>query len=163
MEKDNSKSALEQIQETSAAGFVLHESRLCADIAEEEIALVSSLSGKKGTYYFDPNTMTPRYAGIMVRLEEKNYLDLAAETIRDDSKKYPRTTPLGVFREEPFSFDEEAIEAILKRFSEDSQYTDLRRCIASNQALHLYSAEHLDPAQAEYLCEWDEVGRKENQ
>lgn len=163
MENENSKSALVQIQETSAAGFVLHESRLCADLADEEISLVSTLTGKKGTYYFDPNTMTPRYAGIMVRLEEKNYLDLAAETIRYDSKKYPRTTPLGVLREAPFSFDEETIQAILKRFAEDPQYKDLQKCTASNQAVHFYSAEHLDPGQAEYLCEYDEVGRKENQ
>ncbi|MFO7729961.1 MAG: hypothetical protein R6V86_04255 [Spirochaetia bacterium] len=163
MEKENSKTALEQIQEASAAGFVLHESRLCAELAEEELALVGSLSGKKGTYYFDPTTMTSRYAGIMLRLEEKNYLDLAAETIRDDSKKYPRTTPLGVLREAPFSFDEESIKAILTRFNEDPQYKDLRKCTASNQAVHFYSAEHLDPGQAEYLCEYEEVGRKENQ
>lgn len=142
---------------------MVHESRLCAELTEEELPQVKSVAGEKGQYYFDPKIMSPHYAEIMAAMEEKNYPELAAKKIREDSKKYPRTTPLLIFLEAPFSFKEETLQGVIKRFDNDERYKDLRRCKASNGAEHIYSADHLAPAQAEYICEWHEVGREENQ
>ncbi|MFP4179557.1 MAG: hypothetical protein ACLFSA_05840 [Spirochaetaceae bacterium] len=163
METENTPSALEQIRNASAAGFVVHESRLCAELTEEELSQVESLAGEKGQYYFDPEVMSPHYAGIMAAMEEKNYPELAAKKIRDDSKKYPRTTPLLIFLEAPFSFDEETLQGVVHTFDTEERYRDLRTCKASNGAEHIYSTTHLSPAQAQYICEWHEVGREENQ
>ena len=138
MENENTVSALDQIKEKSAAGFVVHESGLSAEITEEERSMVGEIKGEKGVYFFDPNTMAPRYASIMVNLEEKNYLALAAETIRNDSRTYPRTTPLALFSESSFSFTQETVEIILRSFQDKPGFEDIEKCGASNGAMHLF-------------------------
>ncbi|MDP3177569.1 MAG: hypothetical protein Q8M76_06670, partial [Spirochaetaceae bacterium] len=85
-----------------------------------------------------------------------------ADTVRDESRIYPRPTDIRVFSEEPFSLRESAVMEIVGRLELHPEGADIRSCRASNRALYLYSSIHLDPNLAQSQAEWIEVGQKEN-
>jgi hypothetical protein len=163
VEEQSVPSPVEVVREETLAGRVLHESRLPRPFSGEEAEKVAFLEGKKGRYYFIPDAMSLSYASLMVRLEEEDYLKMIAEMVRSESRLYPRTTPVAFFLDSPYALGQETLDEVLSLLDTLEEYDDIRRCTASNGAVHLFSITCLDAAQAEYLCEWEEVGRIENQ
>lgn len=120
------------------------------------------MDGREETYFFSDLGMTRSYAAYLFRLEEKDLVGLVLETVREDSRVYPRPTPLDFFRAPPFGLGPEQVEDILSRIRERGDCTDIRESRASNGARYLYSTLHLSPGHAEALTEWNEVGQAEN-
>ena len=85
----------EQLQEFEA---VLRE----AIKANEDLKEVSD--GKEGCRYYSTQNMAEPYARILSRKGENPML-LMAETIRENSQRYPRPVPLELFEGPPFDLN----------------------------------------------------------
>jgi len=127
--------------------------------AEDDIKM---MRGTLDTYYFSNRSITESYAKHLFRLAERNPARLIADTTRDESRTYPRPTPVATFTDAPFSMATADIEAALTAMAADPQYKDICRVQASNGDAYLYSSEQLTEGHAAGLAEWASVGEKEN-
>ncbi len=118
---------------------------------------VKLLKGKKTSYYYSNKHMTESYAKLLVRVEDGDLFALIADTIRNDSKIYPRSTDIKLFTKSPYSFKEQELIGIIEQLMKTEGYEDIKESRASNNALYLYSELHLSKAYADSLTEWIEV------
>lgn len=119
------------------------------------------LSGEEGRYIFSDQSMTKKYATMMAKVEEDNLKELIAETVREDSKIYPRPTDIKVFKKSPFYLEDDVLNEVIDQMIEEKGYKDIKKVVASNGALYLYSNAHMEEDHAIGLTEWVEVIRKE--
>jgi hypothetical protein len=118
---------------------------------------IVEFQGRERRYFYSSQRMTENYAKMVFRVEEKELLRLLAETVRFESKTYPRPTDIKLFTYSPFNFTEGQIQDIIKQVSEREEYSDIQRTMASNGAMYLYSTKHLVKDHAQALTEWIEV------
>jgi hypothetical protein len=132
---------------------------LIAEAAEPDIKL---MRGTRDVYYFSELRMTEGYAKHLFRLAERDPLRLVADTVRDESRVYPRPTAVSIFYGTPFSMSGAEFNAVLTELAGRPDFADIKKTTASNGALYLYSTQFLTAAHAESLAEWIEVGQAEN-
>jgi hypothetical protein len=132
---------------------------LIAEAAEDDIKL---MRGTKDTYYFSDNHITEAYALHLFRVAERDPARMVADTVRDESRIYPRPTPAYLFLQPPFNMTEAQLDGVLWQISQRNDMTDIRSTTVSNGALYLYSTEYLTVLHAETMAEWNEVGQAEN-
>jgi hypothetical protein len=132
---------------------------LIAEVAEDDIKL---MRGTRDTYYFSENHITAAYALHLFRVVERDPARMVADTVRDESRTYPRPTPAYVFLGPPFNMTEAQLDGVLWQISQRNDMTDIKSTTVSNGALYLYSTLHLTVLHAETLAEWNEVGQAEN-
>jgi hypothetical protein len=111
------------------------------------------------TYVYSSRRMTSQYALLAARAECEDLRHTIVETVRSDSVVYPRPTSVTFFYGAPCFFSPEAVAAAIDALSSDPQYADILQLNASDGSLYLYSADHLHPAYAQSLAEWDAVER----
>lgn len=145
----------------SLTGDELKE-KIAALLADEEYKDIGEIKGKKGNYYYSEKYMVRNYAIILARIEDRDLLALIAETVREESRVYPRPTDLKLFYEHPFNLNKNVLEEALKRLGEDPRYPDIRQTKCSNGAIFLYSDLYMHPDQAAAQAEWIEVLIHEN-
>lgn len=131
-------------------------------LADEEYKDIGEIKGRKGNYYYSEKYMVRNYAILLARIEDRDLLALIAETVRDESKTYPRPTDLKLFYEHPFNLTKNVLEEAVKRLGEDPRFPDIRQTKCSNGAIYLYSDLYMHPDQAAAQAEWLEVLIHEN-
>ncbi len=132
---------------------------MIAEAAEDDIKL---MRGTRDIYYFSENFMTAAYALHLFRVAEKDPARMVADTVRDESRIYPRPTPAYSFLHSPFNMSEAQLDGVLWQISQRNDMTDIKSTTVSNGALYLYSTLHLTVLHAETMAEWNEVGQAEN-
>jgi hypothetical protein len=168
---------IEFIRESSAKGKFVKDVDLFADpikLTESNInEIINSiktsteyldiveLKGKQQRYLYSNNEMTENYAKMMFKIEENDLLNLVVETVRNNSKIYPRPTAISVFANQPFNLDEKVFNNIFRKILDNKEYSDIKQSKASNGAVYLYSTKYLTEEHAEALTEWVEVLRFE--
>lgn len=125
-----------------------------------QVEIVRSLSGKM--YLYDPQFITASYAELLVRVEERNPLQMIAATVRDESRLYPRPTTAELFTQAPFNLTLQEVEGLVAEMARREEYRDVQGLKASSGALYLFSARYLQPDYAAALVEWLEVGQYES-
>lgn len=118
--------------------------------------------GEKDSYLYSNHSISDSYAKMLFALEEKNIIGLISEIVREDSQKYPRPTPITLFKGSPFNLHLEEIENILSRFSQQKEFLDIKSVSATNGAMYLYSELFMTAPYAKALCQWIEVEQYEN-
>lgn len=131
-------------------------------LEESKAADVKKMSGSTEVYFFSDVSMTEAYAIHLYRIEERDPIKLIADTVRDDSRIYPRPTPLATFCEQPFRMSQEDLDGAILTMESRPECADIRISTASNGARHLYSSRYLSEQYADSLTEWYEVGIREN-
>lgn len=131
-------------------------------LEENAEADIKIMHGTRDCYYFSERSMTESYARHLYRLAEKDPVRLIADTTRDESKTYPRSTPVLTFEDSPFSMTNEEINAAISKLTFDPEYADIRTVHASNGDAYLNSTTYLSESHATGLAEWASVGEKEN-
>ena len=122
MEKGKIKDVVDFIRENSTNGkFTKYEDLKLEPISLEEDDIsqvieeikmdpdysdIVNRMGKEHIYLYSSKKMTENYASIVFRIEEKELLKLLVETVRYESKTYPRPTGISLFSERPFNFNE---------------------------------------------------------
>jgi hypothetical protein len=160
------------IREASGQARLSRLSVLAAAFPAEDVEALAEASGAADlrkmrgagdeVYFFSVDSMTEAYALHLFRIEEHDPLALVRDTVRDESRIYPRPTATSIFLEPPFSLSPRDLEEVIGRMSLHPDCGDIRSCQASNGARYLYSTRHLAPVLAESLAEWIEVGQRDN-
>lgn len=168
--------AAAEITRRSEAGLLTSRQDLAAEIPEDEWdAIVLALQDESDPYalgvlldkegnewYYSSTQMQPAYAAALLRVLDRDLLSLLVETVRNESRTYPRATRVELFLQAPFRFTQEELTAVLAQMVSDPDSTDIRRTHASNGTEFLFSDRHLTPFYAGRLAEWEEVESKEN-
>ncbi len=124
---------------------------------------IRPLNGPTGiAYLYSETHMTRNYATILARIEAKDPYTTIAETVREESRVYPRPTRVGLFYEPLFQIESAQLEMIVEGLLRRPEYADIQKIVASTGAIYLYSNRYLEPAFAESWVEWEEVGRQNN-
>ncbi|RPJ81925.1 MAG: hypothetical protein EHM13_09715 [Acidobacteria bacterium] len=113
-------------------------------------------------FLFSDRWMTVAYASIAVRAEAGSSTSSIADTVRHDSRLYPRPTPVVTFLAPPFNLSPDQLDAALDAISADASLGDIKRICASDGSVFLYSSAEMDAGQAASRAEWMAVGRYEN-
>ena len=120
------------------------------------------ISGKKAAiHYYSQRSMTEAYARILIQKVD-GPLTLMAETIRENSRRYPRPVRLDIFEEPPFDLTPEEISLCLKEMVEQEEYHDIQQTTTSIGTVFLYSKLYLEPDYASMLAEWFDVGQSKS-
>jgi hypothetical protein len=131
-------------------------------IAGADARDIKLMRGVRDVYYFSDLHITEKYAKHLFRLLERDPVRLVADTVRDESRSYPRPTAVSLFLEAPFNMSPEEFEAVLTEIAGNPDTADIGKITASNGALYLYSTQFLTAAHAESLAEWIEVEQWKN-
>jgi hypothetical protein len=132
------------------------------DSVMEENRDLKAIYSKSGTwFYYSSLFMSEPYARILLHKQEGT-ADLIANTVREDSDRYPRTTPLGVFKEPPFDLSQEEIHTCLQLMSNRKEFQDISQVSTSIGHVFLYSSRYLHRDYALMLSEWMDVGQLDN-
>ncbi|WP_422486668.1 hypothetical protein [Gudongella sp. DL1XJH-153] len=129
---------------------------------KDELELKTIEDAEAQTFYYSGKEMTDKYAGIIIRVKNKDIIRLVADTVREESRRYPRPTYVTMFNLPPYDLSSGELEEMLSEISFDSEYNDLKFTSASNGALFIYSGKYMSKGYADYLAEWIEVGQDEN-
>jgi hypothetical protein len=101
--------------------------------------------------------LTVPYAQLMLRRRHNDPVYLIAETVRDESRLYPRPTGLAVFECEPFNLSQEqALKAVIETGS-DEAYKDIKVFEATPGTYYAYSDRYLSEVVARAQAQWVEV------
>lgn len=130
---------------------------------KEEFNDIAELKGKEKRYFFSTNEMTDSYAKLLYRIEEKDILNMIADRIRTDSKRYPKTTNPNAFLLEPYNIKKDELAEIFKQLNSLDEYMDIKESKASNGVTCVFSDKFLSQSYADALTELQEVTRVESQ
>jgi len=128
----------------------------------EEFGDICLTKGAESIYLFSENHITKNYAKMMIMVEEKDLFRLVAETVREESKIYPRPTDTRLFLRRPFNLGKDEFLQIFEELKKKEEYSDIVESRASNKALYLYSTKYMKKAHADSLTEWIEVEAEQN-
>jgi len=156
----------ELLKELAAQGSKAHraetaEAELFRRAFEENEDLKELRDQDEEAWLYSSQWMSEAYAKALVRRRGDPLL-LMAETIRENSLKYPRPIPLHLFQDLPFEMTEEEIESCLGKMKNLEGYEDIAQTTTSIGTVFLYSKAHLDPDHAAMLAEWLDVGQFNN-
>jgi len=113
-------------------------------------------------YLHSEQHISPSYARLLARVDANDPLAMMAETIREDSRVYPRVTSLDSFRQEVFNIDPSELDGYVERLLASEDYSDIQKTVVSNGAVYLFSDRHLHPKLAARQAEDDELGDELN-
>jgi hypothetical protein len=133
---------------------------LLEDARYQDIEQVVLPSG--ATFLYSKRYITANYAKLLARSEGGDPLASIAETVRDESRIYPRPTDTRLFAEQPFDMKRDDIPILIEQLLEQEAYSDIVKIVASTGTVYLYSEEYMERDLAVTLVEWEEVGRFEN-
>ena len=117
--------------------------------ADPELAVVYGPDGEE--FYRCVSLMSATYAEILAGKNAPCLL--MAETVRKNSKEYPRPIALDIFEYPPFDFAPENIQACLQRMAVDAVFGDISFVESSAGTVYLYSKTYLDHDYAAFLAE----------
>jgi len=138
----------ELLQETEIPSRELLNKELEALASKGTATDLQWIDGQDERYFFSTKTMVPGYAAILARQEDRDLAGMIADTVRNDSKTYPRPTPIRVFQREPFRLAEDELADVLEQMKRQEEYADIQRITASTGAAYLFSEDYLKPVRA---------------
>jgi hypothetical protein len=125
--------------------------------------IVHTRDPRSGDVFVHSSTLiTVPYAHLMLRKRHDDPAYLIVETIRDESRIYPRPMKPSVFELEPFSLDGEEIARHVEALSSQEAYADIKSVEASTGAVYLYSDRYLNEAKAQSIVQWIEVDSQQD-
>ena len=132
-------------------------------LKDEKFSDIKSVVITTGILYLYSETFISKsYVRILARAEANDPLSTIADTVREESRVYPRPTSLALFKELVFGIDPDKLDEYVERLFSREEYQDIKLIRASNGARYLYSERHLDGRLAKTQVEWVEVEQDEN-
>jgi hypothetical protein len=133
--------------------------------SEARYADIRKIKAVDGAVYYHCETyLTESYAVTLLLAMAGDHLATIAETIREESRIYPRTTNTAIFRDQQvYGIPPEDLDTVLWRLLRDPEYADIKRIVHPvTRAIHLYSETYIAEASAWAMMDWEEVGRASN-
>jgi hypothetical protein len=120
----------------------------------EEYHDICIMDGSQAKYLFSDQRLTRNYAKMLARVEDKDLMTLIAESVRDESRIYPRPTKVTFFADEPFRLAGSDFDLVLEQMQANPAYSDIKEFNDSNGNRYLCSEQHLSMDHAYGLAEW---------
>ena len=133
--------------------------------AEPKFADIQTVTASNGDVYFHSEKyLVGNYAVTLLMAIAGDHCATIAETVREESKIYPRTTNVAIFREQRvYGIPPNDLEAIIVDILRKPEYADIQRIVhPTTGAVHLYSNQYIRGDQAWAMMDWEEVGRANN-
>lgn len=127
-----------------------------------DVSDIRLIGERGGVYLYSELHMTRSYAEAAARAACEDVCHAIAQTVRNDSRLYPRPTPIHIFENPPFRFSKDILDRALRDIRDASDYADIGFVRCSSGALYLFSSLHMNRQQAESLAEWFSVGHLQN-
>lgn len=142
--------------------YVLVETGEGEDAVELDIDCehIATLVGAHSYYVYDRSIMTDTYAHWAFLAAEDDRVVTFVECVREDSRVYPRPLAASSLKNPPFRMTDEDIAATWEAVQASGEHPDVERTVASNGDVYFFSTNHLSPAYAASLAEWDAVERR---
>ncbi len=130
---------------------------------EKGYADIQFLVGPTGiAYLYSESFITSNYATMLARVDAKDACSTIADTVRDESRIYPRPTKVELFYAPIFQIDPGQMQQVVERTLQRPECADIKKIVAPTGAVYLYSNRYMEPAQAERWVQWEEVERLSN-
>jgi hypothetical protein len=115
-------------------------------------------------YYHCDIYLTESYAVTLMLAMAGDHLATIAETIREESRIYPRTTNVTIFRDQSvYGVPAGDLDTVLWNLLRNPKYADIKRIVHPvTRAIHLYSDTFISEVSAWAMMDWEEVGRANN-
>ena len=126
---------------------------------------IKTVKASNGDVYFHSEKyLVGSYAVTLLMAMAGDHFATIAETVREESRIYPRTTNVAIFREQQvYGIPPLDLEAIVAEMLRKPEFADIRKIVhPSTGAVHLYSSRFIDADRAWAMMDWEEVGRAEN-
>jgi hypothetical protein len=101
-------------------------------------------------FNFEP-LLSDTYARLLSA--QNNPYELVLDTIRENSRIYPRPLGLYCFEYPPFNLSPEVIQEIVDRMPNDENAKDIRVTVTPLGSVYLYSSTYLEDDYADFLAE----------
>jgi hypothetical protein len=138
------------------------QAHLTAMAAAERYSDIQRLLASTGeAFYFSEAFMTRTYASILVRAEVNDPKATIVETVRDESRVYPRPTRIDLFDAQVFGIDSDKLDMYVQEILEREEYNDIAKIVSSVDTVWLYSKRYMIEDQARAHVEWEEVEQHE--
>ena len=139
----------------------VHLSAILKDERYQDVKLITN--SKKTRYLYSENAITQTYAEILARAGANDPVATIAETVRDESRIYPRPTKVDLFTVEIFNINPDRLGEYIAELVKNPEYGDIKQLKASTGATYLYSTLYIKSEDwVKYMVEWEEVGRHQN-
>ncbi|HEX7573374.1 MAG TPA: hypothetical protein VF514_09785 [Bacteroidota bacterium] len=131
---------------------------------EARFADIKKVTASNGEGYFHSEIyLSGNYAKILLRAAANDPCAAIAETVRDDSRIYPRPTNSQLFKEKAFGIDPDELEVHIAETLGKPEFIDIKKMVhPSTGVVYLYSSQYLGGDQAWNIMDWEEVGRANN-
>ncbi len=126
----------------------------CGDIAVIE--------GRSDTYLYSRGSMTDNFAHWAYLAAENDDVATFVDNVREESRVYPRPMLAKSFKNFPYRWSMERVEAAYEAVSGSGDYPDIERVVATNGDVYFYSTDSLSKAQAKALAQWYSVEKPLN-
>jgi hypothetical protein len=127
----------------------------------EDIKTVTVAKGE--TFFYSTRHMSDYYALLLARVAAHDPCATIAETVRDESKRYPRPTNVLFFMEKLFGMNEADLKASIGALQQRPEFSDIKTLVhPATGGFYLYSSRYLDEDAAASMMDWQEVGRDAN-
>ncbi|MEI7670962.1 MAG: hypothetical protein WCK00_02495 [Deltaproteobacteria bacterium] len=139
---------------------LLKEMRTDARFAD--IQIVTASNGD--VYFHSDNYLVGNYAVTLLMAMAGDHCVTIVETVREESRIYPRTTNAAIFHEQQvYGVPPGDLEAVITDILQRSEFADIKRIVhPSTRAVHLYSDRYITEGSAWAMMDWEEVGRANN-
>ena len=127
----------------------------------EDIMTVTAGTGE--LFFYSNRHLSDYYALQLARVAVKDSCVLIAETVRDESRIYPRPTCVLLFLQKLFGVTEADLEAVVREMLERPEFSDIKAMIhPATGGVYLYSNKYLDRERAFMMMDYEEVIRPAN-
>jgi hypothetical protein len=133
--------------------------------AEARFADIRTVTASNGDVYFHSDKyLVGNYAVTLLMAMAGDHCATIAETVREESKIYPRTTNVKIFQEQQvYGIPTIEVESIVDEMLRKPEYADIKKIVhPTTGAVHLYSDQYIREDQAWAMMDWEEVGRANN-
>jgi hypothetical protein len=127
----------------------------------EDIKTATAATGER--FFYSTRHMSDYYALLLARVAAHDPCATIAETVRDESRIYPRPTCVLLFMEKLFGMKEADLKEIVDKALLKPEYNDLKMMVhPATGGVYLYSSQYMDADLAFALMDWQEVGKDAN-
>ena len=127
----------------------------------EDIKTVTAATGEM--FFYSTRHMSDYYALVLARVAGHDPCATIAETVRDESRIYPRPTCVQLFLEKIFGVKENDLKEVVCKTLQRPEFADIKMMVhPTTGAVYLYSDKYLDGERAFMEMDYEEVVRPAN-
>lgn len=123
---------------------------------QEEYKDICVYQGAKDLYYYTYPTLAHNYVKNVALAQEDDLPHTIAETVRYESKIYPRATAIETFSKFPYHYTEIQTRRALELMAKLPEYADIETYVSGKKKTYIFSTKYLSRAYASSLVEMQE-------